>query len=250
MKTMRITERTIERINKVTEDLINEARGIINEEAKPENCMNIDKDTCNEIIKNTMEAIDKLINDYNLTHAKVNVWNKSESRPENVDKEFIEVLHDYYGDSYFEIKKKTRCDQLINRIYRLVDEVKVLIGNANRTAEMEGVEDTNESSRGEEKMKAKEMRTEIYTIKIEETNEVIEIHVEHREGEVNYYIADEGGAHRMFTYGITNEEYEEFDKNDIDGTIDYIVNEFYDVFCGEREAIEKYYFEEINNKYM
>ena len=157
MKTMRITENTITRINKVTEDLIVEAREIIMKEAKPENCMNIEKDTCNEIIQNTMDAIDKLVKDYNITYAKVNVWNKDEANPVNIDKSFISVLHDYYTDSYFDIKKKTRCEQLINRIHRLVDEVKVLIWNADRTAEMEGAEETNESTRYEE-IKATEIR--------------------------------------------------------------------------------------------
>lgn len=159
MKTMKITENTIERINKVTEELIEEAREIISNIAKPENCLTISKEESNEIIQNTMEAIDKLIRDYNLTNAKVNVWNRSESNPNMIDKEFIEVLHEYYKDSYFDIKKKTRYDQLINRIYRLIDEVKVLISNANRIAEMEGVEDTNESTRYEENKEDNNMTT-------------------------------------------------------------------------------------------
>lgn len=250
MKTMKITENTIERINKVTDELIGEARGIISNIAKPENEMTISKEESNAIIKDAMEAIDKLIRDYNLTNAKVNVWNGNESNPAMEDKEFIEVLHGYYKDTYFNIKKKTRCDQLINRIYRLVDEVKVLISNANRIAEMEGVEDTNESTRYEENqevtnMKAKEIKTNIYRIHIEETNDIIEIHEEFRDDEVHYYIAQEDGAYRKFAFGITLESYNNEELGEIDLIIDYIINEYYEEFIEEIEAIEEYYMNKI-----
>lgn len=131
MKYVRIEERTQSRVKEVMEELETKARVIV----YSHEAMEIDKAVCQNIIRYTFKAIIKVVNDYKLADSAVSVWDNDTVNPANIDVTFLNELWDYRTQDYFIIKRKTRKDQLMNRIHGLVDYVYLLMENADRTAE-------------------------------------------------------------------------------------------------------------------
>ena len=145
MKYVRIEETRRIAVEKAMTKVLEETRAYV----KTVEEMEITKYDCNTIINDFFYDITRIIEENDLAEVAVTVWNKDTVNPKNIDRKLIDVMWDYRAEAYFIIKKKTRRDQLMNRLYRLVDYVKILMAGADRVGEMEGTEVTNENSRYE-----------------------------------------------------------------------------------------------------
>lgn len=133
MKYVRIEETTRIAVEKAMTKALEEARAYV---MRVES-MELTKEDCNCLINDFFGNIVHIIEENDLAEVAVEVWNKDTVNPANIDRKLIDVMWDYRAESYFIIKKKTRRDQIINRLYRLCDELDVLLVTADRTGEME-----------------------------------------------------------------------------------------------------------------
>lgn len=133
MKYVRIEETRRIAVEKAMTKALEEARAYIYSGES----MEMTKDDCNCLINDFFGNIVHIIKENDLAEVAVEVWNKDTVNPGNIHRKLIDVMWDYRAEAYFIIKKKTRRDQIINRLYRLCDELDVLLVTADRTGEME-----------------------------------------------------------------------------------------------------------------
>lgn len=133
MKYVRIEETRKIAVEKAMTKALEEARAYV---LRVES-MELTKEDCNCLINDFFGNIVHIIEENDLAEVAVEVWNKDTVNPANIDRKLIDVMWDYRAESYFIIKKKTRRDQILNRLYRLCDELDVLLVTADRTGEME-----------------------------------------------------------------------------------------------------------------
>lgn len=88
---------------------------------------------------------------------RVNVWNRDEKNPMNIDRLLIEEFWDA-TEKEEDIKRKIRC--LNERLYRIIDEVEILLETARRTAEMEEEEAQAQETETQEEDAQNEDKTE------------------------------------------------------------------------------------------
>lgn len=198
MKYVRIEETRRIAVEKAMTKALEEARAYV----YCVESMELTKDDCNCLINDFFGNIVHIIEENDLAEVAVEVWNKDTVNPANIDRKLIDVMWDYRAENYFIIKKKTRRDQIINRLYRLCDYLDVLLITADRTGEMEEERRAEIMKEVEKNIEAERIEDEKFDSMCETKTETVII----------------GGKEYTRTYKVLKEETEETQETETQET--------------------------------